>query len=122
MFFPLVCNLFMIELYIQLFNLSAPILCRAITAHGENVPVDQEPETSSRIHTNEYLNKLIISDAVSSDPLYLQNNWLSETNKSGLSQWPSVHFMDIEKYLRILNISVDLMCRLKSDYKEGKAY
>ena len=115
MFFPLVCNLFMIELYIQLFNLSAPILCRAITAHGEN-----EPETSSRIHTNEYLNKLIISDAVSSDPFYLQNNWLSETNKSGLSQWPSVHFMDFEKYLRILNISVDHMCCLKSDYKEGK--
>ena len=75
---------------------------------------------SSRIYTNEYLNKLIISDAVSSDPFYLQNNWLSETKESGLSQ--SVHFMNIEKYLRILNISVYLMCRLKSDYKEGKAY
>ena len=82
MFFPLVCNLFIIESYIQLFNLSAPILCRAITEHGENAPVDQELEMSSRTHTNEYSNKLIISDVVSSDPFYSQNNWLSETKES----------------------------------------
>ena len=86
MFFPLVCNLFIIELFIQLFNLSAPILCRAITAHGENAPVDQELEMSSRTHTNEYSNQLIISDVVSSDPFYSQHNWLSETKESGLSQ------------------------------------
>ena len=30
--------------------------------------------------------------------------------------------MDTEKYLRILNTSLHPMCRLKCDYKEGKAH
>ena len=93
-----------------------------MAAHEENAPVDKEAELRSRVHTKEYSNKLILPGEVLPDPFSLKSNWLSETKEAGLSRWPSVYFMDIEKYLNIVNTSADLMCRLRCEYKEGKAY
>ena len=41
---------------------------------------------------------------------------------SDLSCWPSVYFMDINNYFNTSNLSNNLMDRLKSEYKEQKAY
>ena len=58
------------------------------------------------------------------DPFSLEEDWLGETKDrdGGLSKWPSMYYLDIEKFLRQLNASDDLLRRLECDYKEGKAY
>ena len=100
------------------------LVYRAMAAYEENIPVDSEAEQRSRTLTSEYKKKLIVPDfdTVLPDPFSLSDGWLSESKDSGLQHWPSVYFMDIDKYLQIINFSSDLMCRLRSEYKEGKAY
>ena len=52
------------------------------------------------------------------DPFSLQNGWLAEKKETGLAKWPSFYYENIEKSLK----SSDLLLRLESNYKEGKAY
>ena len=95
-----------------------------MATYEQNIPVDFEAELRSKTLMNEYKTKLIIpdTDTVLPDPFSLKDGWLSESKDSGLQHWPSVYFMDIDKYLQKVNFSSDLMCRLKSEYKEGKAF
>lgn len=50
-----------------------------------NVPVDQGPEMRYRIYSKKCLGKLVLPDAILRDPFSLKNNWLCETEESGLS-------------------------------------
>ena len=93
-----------------------------MAAHEENIPIDKEAETRSRCLMKEYTSKLIIEGAVIPDPFSLNDGWLSETKGTGLQHWPSIYIMEIEDYLKSINNKSDLLCRLRSEYKEGKAY
>ena len=93
-----------------------------MAAYEENIPVCSEAELRSRTLLEEYKKKLVLTNATLPDPFSLNNGWLSETKGNGLIHWPSIHIMDIDKYLQIINYSSDLMTKLKSEYKEGKAY
>ena len=52
----------------------------------------------------------------------LRDGWLAEENGTGLAKWSSVYYTNIDKFLCEINKSSDLLLRLESDYKEGKAY
>lgn len=97
-------------------------ILRAMAAYEEKVPVDKEAEERNRSLTKEYTSKLIVDEDVLPDPFSLKVGWLAELNGTGLYKWPSVYFMDIEKFLTNMNSSGELLHRLECEYKEGKAY
>ena len=89
-----------------------------MSAYEEGIPVDKDAEHRSRSLLNKYKEKLVVSGKTVPDPFLLEEDWLGES-KDGLTKWPSLYYLDIEKFLRRLNASDDL---LECDYKEGKAY
>ena len=94
-----------------------------MSAYEERIPVDKQAEHRSRILLQQYKKKLFMSSTktVIPDPFSLEEDWLAEKD-GGLSNWPSIYYMDIEHFLRRLNATDDLLRRLECDYKEGKAY
>ncbi|XP_047137292.1 uncharacterized protein LOC124813811 [Hydra vulgaris] len=97
------------------------LVFRVFSAIENETPIDNESEDRQRLLVCEYKSKLILRGCVIPDPFSLKKNWLSESG-SGLYKWPSIYYTDIEKYLRKLEQPYELMNRLDSDYKEGKAY
>ena len=93
-----------------------------MAAYEEKVPVDEEAEQRQRSIMEEYKQKLIVCGNVMPDPFSLKDGWLAEKKGTGLAKWPSVYYMNIEKFLCQINKSSDLLLRLESNYKEGKAY
>ena len=94
-----------------------------MSAYEERISVDKQAEHRSRILLQQYKKKLFMSSTktVIPDAFSLEEDWLAEKD-GGLSNWPSIYYMDIEHFLRRLNATDDLLRRLECDYKEGKAY
>ena len=97
------------------------LIYRAMSAYEEKIPIDEEAERKSRVLLAEYKRKLVVNGKSYPDPFSL-DGWKGETKGTGLSKWPSVYYMDIERFLCRLNKSDDLLRRLSCDYKEGKSY
>ena len=90
--------------------------------YEENIPVDADAEHRSRTLMKEYVKKLVMAETVIPDPFTLKDGWLAEQKGTGLFKWPSVYYTNIEKFLLLVNKSVDLLHRMECEYKEGKAY
>ena len=93
-----------------------------MAAYEEGIPVDEESEQRQRSIMDEYKKKLIVNGEILPDPFSLKDDWLAEKKGTGMSKWPSVYYMNIERFLCKINDSSDLLMRLESEYKEGKAY
>ena len=94
----------------------------ALSANEEKIPVSKESELQNQLQMKEYIEKLNIASNVLPDPFTLKQGWLSEHKGMGLKHWPTVYFNDIDRFLSKNNASSDLINRLQSEYKEGKAY
>lgn len=93
-----------------------------MAAYEDNTPVDKEAEERQRTISKEYTSKLITEATVLPDPFSLKTGWLAELKGTGLQKWPSVYFVNIERFLTKFNMSSELLHRLECEYKEGKAY
>ena len=93
-----------------------------MAAYEEKTPIDEEAEKIAQTFLVEYKNKLVVQNKSYPDPFSLDAGWEGESKETGLSKWPSIYYMDIERFMRNLNKKDDLLRRLNCDYKEGKAY
>ena len=93
-----------------------------MAAYEEKIPIDEEAEKTAQTFLVEYKNKLVLQNKSYPDPFSLDADWEGESKETGLSKWPSIYYMDIERFMRNLNKKDDLLRRLNCDYKEGKAY
>ena len=90
-----------------------------MAAYEEKVLVDEEAEQRQCSIMEEYKQKLIVCGNVMPHPFSLKDGG-KKRNRFGKMLISLL--MNIEKFLCQINKSSDMLLRLESDYKEGKAY
>nr|XP_047124919.1 uncharacterized protein LOC124807246 [Hydra vulgaris] len=91
---------------------------RAFSAYEEGCEVDVDCEHTERLLLDVYTEKFLSCNFP--DPFSLKIGWCGE--EEGMKSWPSLFFMDIEKYFLKVSRQEKLCRKLESEYKEGKAY
>ena len=92
--------------------LAVPLCFRGMVASEQEIPVDITVE--ERYKTN-WKQKLLLCEILS------KSSWKGESIPD-LQNWPSLYYMDIDKYLKDNSLSDCLLHRLKCEYKEGKGF
>ncbi|XP_047130217.2 uncharacterized protein LOC124810062 [Hydra vulgaris] len=96
------------------------LVARAFSCYEENVPVDHKQEHTQRVLLKEYKDKLIIDGEAVPDPMDLSKLWIGEDK--GMIYWPRLYFTDISRFYSDVIGKRNLIERLESEYKQGKAY
>ncbi|XP_047124919.2 uncharacterized protein LOC124807246 [Hydra vulgaris] len=94
------------------------LVARAFSAYEEGCEVDVDCEHTERLLLDVYTEKFLSCNFP--DPFSLKIGWCGE--EEGMKSWPSLFFMDIEKYFLKVSRQEKLCRKLESEYKEGKAY
>ncbi|XP_065659185.1 uncharacterized protein LOC136083633 [Hydra vulgaris] len=94
------------------------LVARAFSAYEEGCEVNVDCEHSERLLLDIYTEKFLSCNLP--DPLSLKSGWCGE--EEGMRSWPSLYFMDIERYFLKISRQENLCRKLESEYKGGKSY